>query len=207
MMSGEAPPGVLVYRSIAEAAAHLQGTLGEDGSAYHPDLAALAKQHGGAFFVTLRLGFLHESDSSREAVYAVFVQPKRVTVVPRLIERIISIPSMCGNPNQNEPLDIGFTDPHVGHIRVVRSNVDDTPTLPAVASQGSGRCNCTHTFRVEDHFIDLDSGQHLRTLRQVYRGPCYEPPPASPALPFAAFTVVDGKLEVANTACSYFWDD
>ena len=181
--------------------------MGEDGASYHPDLAALAKEHGGAFFVTLRLGFLHESVSSREAVYAVFVQPKRVTVVPRLIEQISSMPASCGNVNQNEPLDIAFANPHVGHIRVVRTNVDDVPTLPTAAGARSGPCNCTHTFRIEDHFIDLDSGTHLRMLRQVYRGPCYQPAPPSPAIPFTAFTATADQLEIANTACSLYWND
>ena len=195
-----------MYRSMDEAAAHMPGSSVDGGPTDRPDFAALVKQHGGAFFVTLRVGNLHESDSTRYEVHAVFVQPKRVTVVSRLLDRIISIPSRCGNPNQNEPLDIAFVNPHVGHVRVLRSHVDDTPTLSAVVRNGDS-CRCTETFRVEDHFIDLDSGQHLRTLRQAYQGPCYEPRPESPSLPFAAFTIVDDKLEISNTSCGYFWDD
>ena len=111
-----------------------------------PDLAALAKEQGPAFFVDVHRGYFHESDVPRYAVAAIFVEPKRITVVPRLVEWSAPLPRAGMTSPQRPPARAAIVQladgpyRHVGHLRITRGE------------------------RVEDHFIDLDASEEIRAV-------------------------------------------
>jgi hypothetical protein len=197
-------PNVSWYDSLHDASAHLPTITNRDEPAI--DLAELAK-HGNAFALERPEGYLHESDERRSFIDAVFVQPKRVTLVKRLFDRINSIPSECGEPLDSDVLAVKIVTPHVGQIRL-RRHADslDVTTFAAPGAQArNARCTCAARFEVDDMFIDLDRGEALRTYAQVYATYCYNP--GVPTLvPFDAYVVTGDGVTIASPACSYFWD-
>lgn len=208
----EVPPGVSVYATAKEALAHMPAILHGDPP---PDLDALAKQHAGAFFVTLPVGSVHGSDTTISDVHAVFVQPKRVTVVHRINESYHVIPNPsydprdCNRASGEEP-EIAIVNPHLGHLRMIRRIDHGEPTAPVTPPRTrSEKCPqdpCKELVRVEDHFINLDTGRHLRTLAQVYETECYNP--GTPQIyAFSKLVPTDEGVEIAGTSCNYFWDE
>jgi len=203
----ERPPGVSWYATVAEAAQHLPA-IAHDPSAPQLDLAALAKQ-GNAFFIERPAGYLHESDSSVTFHDAVFVQPGRVTLVTRIFDTIASLPAHCGNRAAAETLEIAIVDRHLGHLRIRRpAGAHQEPTAPpAPIATATAECACRDSYFVEDHFIDLDRGEHLRAFAQIYEDDCYHPATPSTVLPFSAFVTSDEGVTIAVPACNYFWDE
>ncbi len=206
-------PGVASFPTAAEANAHMRAIAqGEPFS--RPDLDALGKHHAGAFFSTVPRGYLHESVSGLEYVHAVFVQRKHYTVVARVIERVHSIPA----PTQCPPAvlepgtgEIAIIAPHLGHFRITRwadHHDHDEPTAPVTPATTAASAGCASVakLRVEDHFIDLETGEHLRAFVQTY-----ETDPRAPGTPqlyaFDAFTPTESGVAIASSDCSYFWDD
>ncbi|CAN5537189.1 hypothetical protein BH11MYX1_BH11MYX1_08600 [soil metagenome] len=209
-LRGEMMPGVASFATAAEATAHMPA-LAQGGAPDLPDLNALGKRNAGAFFSTVPRGYLHESVTGLEYVHAVFVQPKRYTVVSRVIERVHPMPEPTQCPAAVlEPGtgEIAIINPHLGHFRITRWSDHGELTTPVVPATAASASNCASKarIRVEDHFIDLDSGEHLRAFVQIY-----ETDPRNPGTPelyaFDAFTPMEGGIEIAASSCSYFWND
>lgn len=201
----ERAPGVSWYGSIAEASKHLP-TIAQDPEAPPLDLVALAKQ-SNAFFTTRPEGYLHESVSTVAFHDAVFVQPNRVTLVTRIFETISAMPPHCGNRAAAETLDIAIVNPHLGHLRI-RQPIDPMePTAPAAPLKAAAHveCACRTSYIVEDHFIDLDRGEHLRSFAQIYEDDCYQPGTPT-VLAFAAFVPKENGVEIESPACVFYWD-
>lgn len=196
----EAKPAVVRYGSMAEAAKKLSSTL-----ANHPtDLKDHAKQYGDTFFFEIPYGYYHESSTLRAFVAAVIVVSPKVIAIPGLFEVAHPMPGPCGNGRRSEGLDIAV-DQGIAHVRVLRDAVNDVPTLPPVKyTSQQPNCDSTLTYRIEDHFVDVKSGEHLLALGQSFVGPVYESG-AVPGVPFDAFKMVDGRLEAGE--CSWFWND
>jgi hypothetical protein len=153
--SGDAAPGVAAFTSAKAAVAylHYQPAFHQDP----PDLADLAKELGPAFFVDVHRGYVHGSDVPRFAVAAVFVEPKRITVVPRLVEWSLPL------------IDAGMKAPHRPPA------IAAIMQLPDGEHRHVGHLRISRGDRVEDHFIDLDTSEEIRAVI------------TPPAIPFEAF--------------------
>lgn len=196
----EAKPSVVRYASLAEAAKKLKTTLPN----HTTDLKAAAKERGDAFFFEVPFGYYHESSTLRSDVAAVMVVAPAVIAMPGLFELAHPMPGPCGNGHQSEGLGLDVVG-GVAHVRVLRAGVNDVPTLPPEKyTGGQPNCSNTQTYRIEDHFVDVKSGEHLLALAQSFVGPVYGGV-HEPGVPFDAFKVVDGRLEAGE--CSWFWND
>jgi hypothetical protein len=59
---------------------------------------------------------------------------------------------------------------HLGHYRFQRLAPRDTPTLPDEPIDSACPQHML-TYRIEDHFVELDQGRELLMLAEVFRGP------------------------------------
>ena len=200
-----APPTVTMYASLAVA----NRSLRSDTPSPVDDLIAQAKASGPAFGTSFLIkAYAGSTRVSRH--HAVFVQGKRVVVLWRLGDVMTSIPRPdCESVAPDDVLGARIVagppnHPHVGHARYRRSQVTTAPTLPDVpAPVSTPSCQRSSTFQIEDHFVDLDSGEHLVTLVQIYRGPMRDE--ASPALAMDRFALTDDGVTVAGCESALRW--
>lgn len=214
LVRGERPLGVASYPTAAQALATMK-PIPYDDPAHPPpapDLAALGAANHGAFFLTVPHGTRHESVTTVDWVHGVFVEPKRVTVLPRLQEVVRAIPgrTKCPPPEVHFGAIAIALRPHgIGQVRITRlAESDDALTAPpprAVAA-GTPSCSGTTRMRVEDHFVDLERGEHLGALAQVYDAPTYEAATAD-LYTEADFEPTGGGVETKDRKCSFFWNE
>jgi hypothetical protein len=150
--------------------------------------------------------YFHESTSNYSFHDAVFVLKRKVVVVHRLIETVSAIPPPCGRELQGEVLAVRVMPAPggrlLGHVRVRRAGVGDEPTVATTLPVGGGECDQVATYRVEDHFIDLDRGEHIIAYAQAYRSPIYEKVAVQPALiPIDKLRITDGGFAIDDARC------
>lgn len=202
----EAKPSVVRYASLAEAAKKLKTTLPN----HTTDLKAAAKERGDAFFFEVPFGYYHESSTLRSDVAAVMVVAPAVIAMPGLFELAHPMPGPCGNGHQSEGLGLAVVG-GVAHVRVLRAGVNDVPTLPPEKYTGDeSGCGTTQTYRIEDHFVDVKSGEHLLALGQSFVGPAYGAL-HEPGVPFEVFKVIEASADTSPHLeageCTWFWND
>ncbi len=192
-----APPAVRVFASLAAAQVALR-----EGATPSPDedLVAEAAAHGPAFGTSI-LQRAYAGSTRIHRRHAVFVQGNRVIVLARLGDVMTSIPpSMCAVTEPDDVIAARILTspryPHLGHVRYRRAYVTDATTLPAVrATSHDAECPARTTrFRIEDHFIDLDTGEYVVGFAQVYDGPPGAEP--SPAVPVDRLTASGAGIAV-----------
>jgi hypothetical protein len=191
------------YGSVKEASAHLPSSA-VDPNAPKLDLST---HHENAFFIERPEGYRHGSDASVMFVDAVFVQPDRITLVKHLFERIDVVPPPCGNALPPQAMQIAIINSHLGHIRI-RRPAPDHAVLTTAAAHGEPEqgCGCMRRYQIADIFVDLDRGESLRTLSQIYQTECFAP--GEPKLiAFGAYAVSDDGVGLAAPDCTYFWDE
>lgn len=224
--SVEAAPGVHVVRTTAAAQALLEGVARPPSERL--DLAALRKEKGPAFFVDVPGPFVHGAHVRHLRLAAVFVDGPRTVVVPRLADATTALPGSCGAERPTGAVAArvlavkgagkrgGYA---IGHLRVLRGGVADVPTLPPPPdpADDEGRrartCRALERFRVEDHFVRLDTGDVVLSVAQAFEaaryGAAFDPLPGTP---FDAFAVdapesADDVGGVSAGACRYRFDD
>lgn len=196
----EVRPPVVAYASLGKAAEALRSPLPD----HAVDLLEAAGLHE-TFFFEIPFGHFHESSTLRSRVAAVFVRGSRVVAMPGLLEVAHPMPSSCGVGRQGEGIAIALHG-RIAHVRVLRAEVADAPTLAAQPYLGKDpHCATLSTFRVEDHFVDVESAEHLLVLGQSFVGPAHGPRAALPGVPFEAFLADDGGVQVGDDR--WFWND
>ena len=196
------PPAVHAFGDAKAALAWLKtDSLGDPDDDI--DLGELAKEHAGAFGVSIK--FKAYAGSTRGYhQFAVFVAAARVVVVGKLGDTGTSLPPRCAMMPMDEVIEARLASspryPHLGHYRYRRSGVTDQPTFPDVPMVTTDPACPPHaaTFRIEDHFVDLDRGEEIMAIDEVYRAPSTRPEPG-PTLPIAQLTFDENGVVLPAT--------
>jgi hypothetical protein len=175
-----------VFRNLTEARA---AVLADFVGGERIDLPSLAKESAGAFGLPV-LFRSYEGSTRVYHQYAVFAMESKVVVVGTLEDSMSTLWPECEGIPEDWVLAARITTSpghvHLGHYRFQRLAPRDTPTLPDAPIHP----DCPKqmlTYRIEDHFVDLDHGRELLALAQVFRGPWSLGPPAF-VLPLDAIT-------------------
>ena len=197
----EVRPTVSRYATIGEAAKKLASSVRDAPI----DLKSAVEERDVLFF-EVPFGYVHESVTLRSNVAAVIVSQPRVVVIPGLFDVAHGLPGRrCGPVQGSQGVAIALRG-GIAHVRVLRAGVGDAPTLPSQPFRGSDEgCASSESYRIEDHFVDLVGGKHLLALRQSFVGPLFGSRAPLPGVPFEAFVVDEGGVEV--NACTYGWND
>jgi hypothetical protein len=182
---------VVVYKSAAKAERALHLPPSET-------LADTADPDGGPYSTMSFIPPTHEGDRGSYVLVALFPRGSELVVVPDLATNTTARPpDHCMQINQHEIVEmrVAGSSRQVGHFRLLREGVTDSPTLPA---QTSGQCTDRVGYRIEDHFIDLERGAYLAVYDQVYEDGS-DRSRDLPGVPFAAFAI-DGA-GIVPTSC------
>lgn len=152
-----------------------------------------------AFSVPIRGAFEEGGDSSYWNDNAVFVLAKRVVMARNLAANASVLTVDCPQALQEAVLGARLVETakhrHIGIARVRRMNVKGATTLSAVPVPANYKCPGTTTYRIEDHYFDLDRMRELLVLAQTYEGPIYKVH-APPATVLADLQVTDAGVTI-----------
>lgn len=182
--SRRAAAKIAVFPSLAAA---------EKALSLHPSEKLADYVNGTAFQVLSFTPGRSEGDRGDYALNAVFLVGTKVVVVRSLATNTTARPAdRCMQVDQHQIIALRAINDRIGHFRVLRENVHDTPNLPA---QTSGTCTERITYRIEDHFIDLKSARSLAVYDQIFADTTDAALSSLPGLPFDAFTIArDGTI-------------
>lgn len=192
--SARRPPALGVYRTVADAKRQL-------ALASH-DEELFAKDP--AFTVSSFRAGKSEGDRGVYLPNAVFVygagRARKLVVARALATNTTARPaSPCMHVPDHRVTALRLVGPgnRVGHFRLLVDGARDRSSMPA---RTTGTCGDRVTYRIEDHFIDLERGRYLAIYDQVFEDTSDAALASLPGLAFEAFTI-DGQLRISTGAC------